>query len=51
MFNFIQAVSQQIKNHLRNFFNLIKLNWKIILSTISQAIISVIIEYLIKIIS
>ena len=50
MLNFISAVRQQIKNHLKNFFNLIKLNWKIILSTISQTILPIILEYLIRLI-
>jgi hypothetical protein len=51
MKHFITAVSQQIKNQLQNFFNLIKSNWKIILfKHISQALLSTSLEYLISLI-
>ena len=51
MFNFLSAVKQQIKNQLKNFFSLIKLNWKTILfKQIPQAILSIILEHLISLI-
>jgi hypothetical protein len=51
MQNLFFAVRQQIKHNLKNFFNLIKLNWKIIFfKHIPQALLSIVLEYLLRLI-